>query len=157
TSSAIRWVLLKSSKQCGGAIHLACHVKPGTSTRCEGITAVNAEAIELCVAAQVREGEANKAVRELIAEVLNVPKSDVQIAKGMKSRDKIVVMGNFQANGSEEDVVNKTKEKLQEAVNEGVSNLYLYLAPNPMHMLITIKMCSRSLYIRNATHRKYVE
>ena len=50
------------------------------------------EIIDLCVAAQAREGEANTAVRTVIAKTLKVPKSDVEIAKGMKSREKTVAI-----------------------------------------------------------------
>ncbi|KAF2274821.1 uncharacterized protein EI97DRAFT_459791 [Westerdykella ornata] len=65
---AIRIVTPKSSKsRTTTLVHLFCHVKPGA-----------------------RDGEANKAVREVVAEALKVPKSDVHIAKGMKSREKTV-------------------------------------------------------------------
>lgn len=50
------------------------------------------EVIDLCVAAQARDGEANTAVRTVIAKTLKVPKSDVEIAKGMKSREKTVAI-----------------------------------------------------------------
>lgn len=50
------------------------------------------EVIDICVAAQAREGEANTAVRTVIAKTLKVPKSDVNIAKGMKSREKTVTI-----------------------------------------------------------------
>lgn len=69
TTAAIRFVVAKGTKQGQGSIHIACHVRPGGSSKREGITAVTAESIELCIAAQAKEGEANKAVRELIAEV----------------------------------------------------------------------------------------
>lgn len=65
---AIRFVATKGKAQ-GGTIRLLCHVKPGVSASRAGIAAVSDEAVEVCVAAQAREGEANKAVREVIAEV----------------------------------------------------------------------------------------
>lgn len=70
---AIRFVAAKSSRGQSGTIQLLCHVKPGVSANREGIAAVSNEAIEVCVAAQAREGEANKAVREVIAKVLPQP------------------------------------------------------------------------------------
>ncbi|KAH6643864.1 hypothetical protein C7974DRAFT_8216 [Boeremia exigua] len=89
---AIRFVAGKAAKGrfATGSIQLLCHVKPGASANREGITAVADDIIDICVAAQAREGEANAAVRTILAKTLKVPKSDVEIAKGMKSRDKTV-------------------------------------------------------------------
>ncbi|KAJ4985002.1 hypothetical protein SVAN01_09524 [Stagonosporopsis vannaccii] len=90
--SAIRFVAGKAAK--GGVatntIQIVCHVKPGASASREGIAAVTEDVIDVCVAAQAREGEANVAVRTVFAKTLKVPKSDVDFAKGMKSRDKTV-------------------------------------------------------------------
>lgn len=69
TMAAIRFIVAKGAKPGQGSIQIACHVKPGANSKREGITAVTAESIELCVTAQAKEGEANKAVRGLIAEV----------------------------------------------------------------------------------------
>ncbi|KAJ8109579.1 hypothetical protein OPT61_g7357 [Boeremia exigua] len=90
--SAIRFVAGKAAKGrlTAGTIQLFCHVKPGASASREGIIAVNDDIIDICVAAQAREGEANTAVRTVLARTLKVPKSDVDIAKGTKSRDKTV-------------------------------------------------------------------
>jgi uncharacterized protein (TIGR00251 family) len=92
--SAIRFVAGKKAKGrvATGTIQLFCHVKPGASANREGITAVTDDVIDVCVAAQAREGEANTAVRTVIAKTLKVPKSDVEIAKGMKSREKTVAI-----------------------------------------------------------------
>ena len=67
--SAIRFIAAKGSKAHAGSIQLLCHVKPGVSANREGVSAVTDEAIEVCVAAQARDGEANKAVREVVAKV----------------------------------------------------------------------------------------
>ncbi|GJC77617.1 UPF0235 protein DET1292 [Colletotrichum liriopes] len=56
--------------------------------------AVTEGSVELCVAAQAREGEANKAVIKLLSEVLGLPKSDLAITQGLKSRDKTVAINN---------------------------------------------------------------
>jgi uncharacterized protein YggU (UPF0235/DUF167 family) len=92
--SAIRFVAARNIKgqHAAGAIQLLCHVKPGVNVNREGIAAVTDEAIDICVAAQAREGEANMAVRVVIAKTLKVPKSSVDIAKGMKSREKTVTI-----------------------------------------------------------------
>ena len=69
-TQAIRFITVKGgTKTQSASIQLLCHVKPGVSANREGIAAVTTDAIELCVAARPREGEANKAVREVIAEV----------------------------------------------------------------------------------------
>ncbi|EEU46249.1 uncharacterized protein NECHADRAFT_19877, partial [Fusarium vanettenii 77-13-4] len=75
-----------------GSLHLQLHVKPGASKNREGVIAVTDDAIELCVAAQAREGEANKAVVQVLSSVLGVPKSSLQLTHGLKSRDKTVVL-----------------------------------------------------------------
>lgn len=66
---AIRFTSAKGPRAKGGFIQLLCRVKPGVSASREGISAVSDEAIEVCVTAQAKEGEANKAVREVIAQV----------------------------------------------------------------------------------------
>lgn len=68
TTSAIRF-LAGTKKEPLGSLRLQCHVKPGASRVREGVLAVADDVIELCVAAQAREGEANKAVVKLLSEV----------------------------------------------------------------------------------------
>ena len=67
--AAVRFVAPKRAKQTLGALQIACHVKPGASQKREGILAVTEKTVQLAVSARAKEGEANKAVRELIAEV----------------------------------------------------------------------------------------
>ncbi|KAF2477854.1 DUF167-domain-containing protein [Lindgomyces ingoldianus] len=115
---AVRFIAAKGSKAQGGSIQLLCHVKPGVSANREGIATVTTERIEVCVAAQAREGGANKAVREVIAKVFKVPKSDVEIVKGMKSREKTVVINNFASkNKTPEEDVEIIKIILQESAD----------------------------------------
>lgn len=68
-SPAIRFIASKGSKPPTGSIQLLCRIKPGVSANREGISTVSDDAVEVCVAARAKEGEANKAVREVIAEV----------------------------------------------------------------------------------------
>lgn len=69
-SNAIRFIASKGNKSpSAGSISLACYVKPGASAKREGINSVSDDGVELCVSAQAKEGEANKAVQKLIAEV----------------------------------------------------------------------------------------
>lgn len=58
-----------SAKSAIGLIHIQCHIKPGASKQREGIISVSDSVIEVCVSAQPRDGEANKAVRELFSDV----------------------------------------------------------------------------------------
>jgi uncharacterized protein (TIGR00251 family) len=92
--SAIRFIAGKVAKArtSTGIIQLLCHVKPGVSASREGITAVTDEAIDVCVTAKAREGEANAAVRIVVAKTLKLPKSDVEISKGLKSREKTITI-----------------------------------------------------------------
>ncbi|KAF2746914.1 DUF167-domain-containing protein [Sporormia fimetaria CBS 119925] len=112
---AIRLLLSKSPKPTSTILHLLCHVKPGVSAKREGINSVTNDCITVCVSAQAKEGEANKAVREVLAEVLKVPKSDVSIAKGMKSREKTVEVVLDGKTGGEEEV-----ERVRKMLVEGV-------------------------------------
>lgn len=89
--SAIRFIAAKA-RTSTGIIQLLCHVKPGVSANREGITALTEAAIDVCVTAQAREGEANAAIRTVIARTLKVPKSYVEITKGLKSREKTITI-----------------------------------------------------------------
>jgi len=107
--------LVNTSTKALGTIHLLCHVKPGASKQREGVLSVSDDFIELCVSAQAREGEANKAVRDLISDILKVPKSDVQIIKGLKSREKLLAITGIDAKGDAQSCISKIREQLQNA------------------------------------------
>lgn len=109
---AIRFVASKSARNCTGTIQLLCHVKPGVSANREGIAAVSDERIDICVAAQPKDGEANKAVREVIADALRVAKSDVEVIKGMKGREKTVAV-RTDVKGTAEEEVNRIRAVLE--------------------------------------------
>jgi uncharacterized protein YggU (UPF0235/DUF167 family) len=67
-SAAIKYVA-SSSRSARGLIHLQCHIKAGASKQRQGILSVSDTVIEVCVSARAKEGEANKAVREVISSV----------------------------------------------------------------------------------------
>jgi uncharacterized protein YggU (UPF0235/DUF167 family) len=115
SSSAIRFVT-GTKKSPLGSLHLQLHVKPGASKNREGVIAITDDAIELCVAAQAREGEANKAVVQVLSSVLGVPKSSLQLTHGLKSRDKTVVLNGFKGDG--EDYARTVHELLDKALEE---------------------------------------
>jgi uncharacterized protein len=111
---AVRFVA--ASTESGlGSIHLQCYVKPGANKQREGVAAINGEAVELCVGAAEREGEANKAVRDVISDILKVPKSSVEVIKGQKSRDKTIAIFGIDARGDEQGCIAKISEQLSES------------------------------------------
>ena len=64
---AIRFI--PSTTKALGAVYLQCHVKPGASKSREGIISIGEDVIEVCVSARAKEGEANRAVRDLFSSV----------------------------------------------------------------------------------------
>lgn len=76
STSAIRLVFSSAGKTKLRFVFLQCRVKPGANKQREGIVAVTEEVIDLCVSAQAREGEANKAVKGLFSKVCWAAHSD---------------------------------------------------------------------------------
>ncbi|KAI0404108.1 DUF167-domain-containing protein [Xylaria palmicola] len=113
--AAISIAQRKSS--AGPALQLRCHVRPGASKTREGVVAITDDAIELCVSAPPQDGKANKAVLELLSKTLGLPKSDLKITTGLKSRDKVVSVENAFFTRSESgeviDIVKFVKERLR--------------------------------------------
>jgi len=68
SASRVVWYAA-ATKKSPATLFTNCHVKPGTSKNREGVAEINGEAVELCVAAQAREGEANKGVIKVLSEV----------------------------------------------------------------------------------------
>jgi len=69
---------------------LELHVQPGAK-RSE-FAGRHGERIKLRLAARAVDGRANAALVEFLAEYYRVPKRNVRIASGLKSRDKRVVI-----------------------------------------------------------------
>lgn len=63
------WYVAATKKSAQNTLYMHCNVKPGASKNREGIASVDGEAVDICVAAQAREGEANKAVIKVLSEV----------------------------------------------------------------------------------------
>ncbi|KAK1994325.1 YggU-like protein [Colletotrichum falcatum] len=116
-SAAVRFAA-GTTKLTLGTLYLQCRVKPGASRVREGIVAVTDGAVELCVNAQAREGEANRAVIKLLSEILGLPKSDLTITRGLKSRDKTVAVtcGNVPDSAT---FATKMMKQLEDAVMDG--------------------------------------
>lgn len=68
----IQYVAATPKNKVPAVIYLQCRVKPGASKVREGILALGDGAVELCVSAAPREGEANKAVVALLSEVSRI-------------------------------------------------------------------------------------
>ncbi|KAM3070052.1 hypothetical protein ACMFMG_003916 [Clarireedia jacksonii] len=114
-ASAIRYIA-GSGKPTLSKLLLQCHVKPGANKQREGILAVTESQVEVCVSTPAREGEANKAVRELLSDILDCPKSDIEVIKGMKSRDKTVAITGLDVKGSSDAVISTVQEKLAASI-----------------------------------------
>ncbi|GAB1317629.1 hypothetical protein MFIFM68171_07839 [Madurella fahalii] len=110
------WYVAGTKKTPKGTLYMHCNVKPGASKNREGIAAVDEEAVEICVAAQAREGEANKAVIKVLSEVLDLPKSDLKITQGLKSRNKTVAAVGSWVNSGEEECLRRVREYLDNAI-----------------------------------------
>ncbi|CAL3971833.1 unnamed protein product [Diplocarpon coronariae] len=112
--TVIRHVFSAQSKR--GLFHLNCHVQPGVRKHREGILSVSDSVIEVRVAAQPRDGEANKAVRELFSKVLQCPKSDVEVVSGLRSRDKTVAIGGIDPERNLTSCMAQIRARLESAV-----------------------------------------
>ncbi|BCS20138.1 DUF167 domain-containing protein [Aspergillus puulaauensis] len=99
------------------SLQISCRVKPNASSNREGITAIGTEKVDVCVAAVPRNGEANTAVSRVFSKVLNVPRSDVGVIHGLKSRDKVISIANLEIGmEGEEEYLQRAHQQLQEAV-----------------------------------------
>ncbi len=63
------WFVAATKKSAQNTLYMHCNVKPGVSKNREGVNSVDDEAVGICVAAQAREREANKAVIKVLSEV----------------------------------------------------------------------------------------
>ncbi|KAL9652120.1 hypothetical protein ABK040_015943 [Willaertia magna] len=71
-------------------IHLTIFAKPNSSQN--KITQISNEEISIQIAAQPKEGEANKELCEYISDIFSISKSKVNVDKGGKSKNKIIVI-----------------------------------------------------------------
>lgn len=113
STAAVRFIR-GSGKAAIGSLQLQLHVKPGASKAREGIIGINDHAVELCVAAQAKEGEANKAVVKVLSDILGIPKTRLHLARGAKSRDKTILLEGVQGDGEEQ--VTRVVELLERAI-----------------------------------------
>jgi len=69
---------------------LALHVQPGAKR--STAAGLHGERLKLRIAAPAVDGRANDALVAFVAEKLGVPKARVAVARGERSRDKLVVI-----------------------------------------------------------------
>lgn len=69
---------------------VALHVQPGA--RCSEVVGLHGERLKLRVAARALDGRANAAVLAFVAQALGLPRGQVSIARGERSRDKLVAI-----------------------------------------------------------------
>lgn len=81
-------------------VSFAVKVQPRASKN--AITGAVGDALKLALTAPPVEGRANQAVIELLAEVLEIPRSSVTIASGETGRNKVVRIGGLSRQTVEE-------------------------------------------------------
>jgi uncharacterized protein (TIGR00251 family) len=69
---------------------LSVRVQPGA--RRAGVQGVHGEALKVAVSAPAQEGRANAAVVDLLREALGLKRSQVELAAGATSRDKLILV-----------------------------------------------------------------
>ena len=72
----------------GGGSEITLHVQPGASK--SELAGLHGDALKLRISARPVEGAANAAVLEFLADWLAVPKRDLKLLRGDKSRRKTV-------------------------------------------------------------------
>jgi uncharacterized protein len=71
-----------------GGWTIAVHVQPGAKR--SSVAGLHGARLKLRIAAPPVEGRANAAVIAFIAERLGVPRAQVSVARGARSRDKLI-------------------------------------------------------------------
>ncbi|KAK8138041.1 YggU-like protein [Apiospora sp. TS-2023a] len=112
--------LIKGKRNAPSLLHIRCHVKPGADRVREGVLAVSDNGVELCVAAAPRNGESNKAVVQVLSDryvadlngyspqALKIPKMDLRIVQGLKSRDKTIELSSQSLQTTDEAKLEET-------------------------------------------------
>lgn len=73
-----------------GAATLNLHIQPGAKKT--EVMGLHGEALKLRLAAPPVDGKANTALLRFVAEVLDLPKADVELKSGQTSRQKVVAV-----------------------------------------------------------------
>jgi uncharacterized protein (TIGR00251 family) len=81
-----------------GTLVLRLHVQPGA--RRPGVVGRHGDALKVAVTAPADRGRANEAVLALVAELLGVPRSAVELVAGATSRSKRVAVRGIGADAA---------------------------------------------------------
>jgi len=76
--------------------NIAVHVQPGAKRT--AVAGAHGERLKIRISAPPVEGRANAAVVAFIAEQLGVPRSQVTVARGQTSRDKLIAVATLECN-----------------------------------------------------------
>jgi len=91
----MREQIAKILRQTDGGLALQCHIQPGASKN--AFKGVHGDALKFAIKAPPVDGKANAALREFLADELDVPKSSVEIVSGESSRGKRIHIKNITA------------------------------------------------------------
>jgi hypothetical protein len=69
---------------------LALHVQPGAKRA--GVAGLHGDRLKVRIAAPALDGRANEALVAFVAEKLGVPRARIAVARGERSRDKLVAV-----------------------------------------------------------------
>jgi len=69
---------------------LAVHVQPGAKR--SGVAGLHGDRLKIRIAAPALDGRANEALVAFVAERLGVPRRNVSVVSGERSRDKLVAV-----------------------------------------------------------------
>ena len=78
------------ARRTAGGWTLALHVQPGAKR--SAAAGLHGERLKLRIAARAVDGRANDALIAFVAERLGVPRGRIAVARGERSRDKLVVV-----------------------------------------------------------------
>lgn len=90
-----------------GHTRIVVRAKPGA--RRNAVVGIGEE-VEVQIAEQAREGKANAQLCEIFAGLLSLKKAQVSLEKGMKSRDKVVVVEL-----APEDTLNRLRDAMDDS------------------------------------------
>lgn len=86
-------------RDADGGAELLIHVQPGA--RRSGVAGTHGDALKIAVREKATGGAANRAVCELVADLLEVPRSTVELVSGHRSRRKRLRVGGVDATSVE--------------------------------------------------------
>ncbi|QSZ31141.1 hypothetical protein DSL72_000704 [Monilinia vaccinii-corymbosi] len=106
-------------------LYLQCHVKPNCSASRVGIKPFSdtSASLEVCVSSPARDNEANEGVIEVLSRILKCPKTDLEVIRGKKSREKtIAVTGLGDLKNDSRRVLERVEERLLVSARDDVNS-----------------------------------